>query len=191
MVKGLTMEPSSLRTSVFFCELCNYVSSIFCLCVVVAYKCPSCDKVTETYSGMTKHAGLYHHLDRDRGNWKQLHGEAAKALVRRLRESQTGHRHEPSASTMAGEPEPSRRSSPSPSWAPEFSAETMVAAALNEERDDVVIQAIGPSEGLSLCWLNINGRLLSLHKPRHKPDMLKMHQHSSHSQCPRLHGKSD
>ena len=111
----------------FFCRVCNYVFSLFCLCVVVAYKCPSCDKVLETFSGMTKHAGLYHHLERDRGSWKQLHGKAAHALVRRLRGTQAGLCPETSTSATAGES--SRRSSPSPVRAVEISVETMEAPA--------------------------------------------------------------
>jgi len=123
------------------------VFSIFCLCVVVAYKCPSCDKVTETYSGMTKHAGLYHHLDRDRGSWKQLHGEAAHALVRRLRGGQSGPA--PEASTSATPGESSRRLTLSPPRALENSADTTAAPAPNAEGDDVGEQAIGPSEEFS------------------------------------------
>jgi len=55
----------------------------------------------------------------------------------------------PKTSTSATAGESSRRPSPSPSRALEFSAETMAAPASNAERDDVGVQDIGPSEGFS------------------------------------------
>ena len=71
------------------------------------YKCPRCDYTSSSSEGLRKHAGLSHHLTREKGVWKEVYGDQARALVEKLR-TQSSHHPATSGATSTQERRPKR-----------------------------------------------------------------------------------
>ena len=59
--------------------------------VCIEHKCPRCDRTFVSYQGMRRHAGMAHHLVREKGVWKEVHGQQARDLVAKLQAQSSHH----------------------------------------------------------------------------------------------------